>query len=97
MDPAPRASLERLPLRPPSPEPDTMAEQVVETGIDCGDPGSHLLGDERRARRCGAEVTVPYIYRSRRRVRSEETGAKSDSGATVSLIPTVPSDGRGLL
>jgi hypothetical protein len=42
VDPAPRASLERLPLRPPSPEPDTVAEQVVQTGIDRGDPGPQL-------------------------------------------------------
>jgi hypothetical protein len=37
VDPAPRASLERLPLCPPSPEPDTVAEQVVQTGIDRGE------------------------------------------------------------
>jgi hypothetical protein len=42
-------------------------------------------------------VTMPNIYRSRRRVRTKEIGAESVSGVMVSPIPAVPSDGRGLL
>jgi hypothetical protein len=42
-------------------------------------------------------VTMPYIYRSRRRVCTEEIGTESVIGVMVSPILEIPSDGRGLL
>jgi hypothetical protein len=92
VDPAPRASLERLPLRPPSPESDTLVVAGVNPdGSKSG--GHHGRCDRRteqritRARRTGAEGRK-RDHRRRSQAPFSNNGGSSSSSDAHSPAPS---------